>query len=205
MPLSAKRNRMPITLLRYAKALLLLAVFFTFGVILSYVITASGVYDAQVKLFFEEYILRSNIKDAGGEALFSLSFWAGVKTVLVLFASSATVLGIPMLFLFSVWKGFSYGCSVILLFRIFGIKALLLLCGALLPHLLLTMPVLWLYAAFSLENAKLLFKGFSSPVRQLAEPLLYGGGCLLIISIGALIAAFLEPRILSLVSGLFLT
>lgn len=186
-----------------SKAYILLLIAFAAGFALAALLQRDKMADEEIKLYIQNFF--SNIAQGGtsGGRTFSLSMLAYLRYTLILLVSSVTVIGAPIVPILVGIQGFSFGTVISSTVSVFGAKAYLLFLCAILPHIMISAPCSLVFSFQCMRNAHGLFLGDRNMKRNLLLPLLSGAVFLLVISLAALVQAYVEPLLLSLISKYF--
>ncbi len=186
------------------KGYLLLCVFFLGGLFFSLAVTAKHLPEEEIRLYLHDFLL--NTKNAGYDSggTFYLSLMQYGKLALLLFFSSLTVIGVPIILLRMAIFGFSYGTVLLCLFRVFGIKALLILLTAILPHIIIGAPCCLVYSFYCMKNAHQIFRGNIDFKSEIIIPFLFGLIFMTLTAVAALIQAYIEPFLIGLFASHFI-
>ena len=140
--------------------------------------------------------------DAGEVMRFCVSESAVFFVCVLLFSGS--LVGLPLLGILAVYRGFAFGFVTTFFFRLYGIRALLFLLASVLPHLMITLPCYLTLFSVSLRfgvriikqrtEIKSLYLGYF-----LTLLVLFGVAVL-----GGLMKAYIEPLLLRLAIGVFM-
>lgn len=182
------------------KGYILIVGVFLAGVILSTVLNISAGREEEIKLYINDFV--SNVKNYSTDSLktFGIAMSGYIKFVTIMFLLSITVIGSVGTLAYVFIKGFSYGAVFVCLFNMIGTKALLFFVCAVLPHILVTVPCCVSYSFFCTKNSYIISKGVKDLKASILAPLLYGMLCILLVSVGALIQAYVEPVFIRLIN-----
>lgn len=187
-----------------SKGYILLSAIFAAGVAVSAIVHAKTVPEEEIRLYMTDFI--SNTANAGADSIktFYLSVLGYVKVAAILFFSSVTIIGAPVALLYALVGGFSYGTVILCLFRIFGAKAFLIVFCSILPHAVVSAPCCLVYAFHCMQNSHRLFLGNVDLKKSFVTPLVFGVFFLGMTSVAALIQAYVEPLLISLIASQFI-
>ncbi len=175
------------------KQIIIISAFFLAGFLFAQFAGTNEIEPEEIKVYFSDFF--TNISDSGTDpkASFYAAMLSNLKFAVVLFLSSVTIVGIPVIYAFTLLNGISFGLVIHYLFYTFGIKALLLLLTMVIPHTIVLAPLSVMYANCCLVNANMLFKEHISIRKRVVKPALLGLLFLLLSGVSALIQAYLEP------------
>lgn len=185
------------------KGYVLLSMIFAFGVFFAFVFGTKTVGEEEIKLYFTDFV--SNVTNAGTDAIqtFHLSMTNYVRFAAVMFLSSVTIIGAPVVLLYTLVKGFSFGTVICCLFKAFGAKAFLIVLCAVLLHVLVAAPCCMVYAFHCVKGSCALSAGNAHWKKNLMIPFGFGLLFLCVVSIAAFIQAYIEPLFIRLISAQF--
>lgn len=186
-----------------SKAYILLLIAFVAGFVLAAVLQGDKMAEEEIRLYIQSFFSGMAQDGTSGGRTFSLSMLSYLRYAVILFISSVTVIGAPVVPLLVGIQGFSFGTVVCSTVSVFGAKAYLLFLCAILPHILISAPCSLAYSCRCMKNAYDLFLGDRNMKKNLLLPLLSGTVFLLSISLAALVQSFIEPLLLSFISKYF--
>ncbi len=174
---------------------------FMAGMALSYILNISSGSEGEVKAYIDEFL--STIKNYGTDSkkTFSFAMQGYVKSILIFFIMSLSLIGSVGSLIYVFVKGFSYGIVVICIFKIMGTKAFLMLLCLIFPHTLILIPCFTEYALYCFKNAWSVSKGVKDIGARIFMPLVNGVICVALLSVSALIQAYLEPVLTRVIIG----
>ena len=150
--------------------------------------------------FFENFAKSG--ADAGEVMYFCICESAVFFICVLLFSGS--LIGLPLLGIFAVYRGFAFGFVTTFFFRLYGIRTLLFLLVSVLPHLLITLPCYLALFSLSLRFGVQIIKqrsGIKSLYLSYFLTLLVLFG---VAVLGGLMKAYIEPLLLQLSIGVFM-
>jgi len=174
---------------------------FAVGFFLALLCGMESAQEEEIKLYFTDFVL--NVTESGTDAvkIFYLSMLNYIKFALILFFASVTVIGVPAVLVYTLFKGFSFGMVIGCLFKAFGARAFLVILSAVLPHLFISSVCCLAYTACCMKNACGLTAANGNLKKILIKPLLCGILFLCAVSIAALIQAYIEPLMIRFISS----
>lgn len=159
----------------------------------------------ELLLYLQDFFQNMEKNGADASALFRSGVLANLKNFGFLFFFSVTVIGAPFLAVFSAVKGFMHCFTLFFLFRLYGIRAALFLILGMLPHYLLLIPcylgitALCLKFSISIVCEKYEFK------KNIPRQLLTLSVFFVLATMATLLQAYIEPPLIRLIAGLFLS
>lgn len=175
------------------KGYILIIGVFLAGVVLSAILNISSGSEEEIKLYISDFI--SNVKNYSTDSkeTFNIAIAGYFKTVVFLLLMSVTIVGNIGIFAYIFIKGFSYGSVFVALSDLGTWNAFLFFLSAILPHIMITAPCCMCYIVYCMKKSYSTFKGLKSLKTNILMPVMYGGLCIVILSCGALVQAYIEP------------
>lgn len=176
-----------------AKGYILVGGIFLAGVILSAILNISSGSEEEIKLYINDFI--SNVKSysTNSAETFRIAMSGYIRFAIFAFLMSVTVIGNIGLLMYVLIKGFSYGAVFTALSNTTGSDSILFFLSAILPHILIAAPCCICYLFYCAKKSYSIFRGTKDIKQNVLFPLLYGGVCVLLLSVSALIQAYIEP------------
>ncbi len=175
------------------KGYILIFCVFIAGAVLSYVINVSSGLESEINLYINDFVSAVKNYSTDSDATFSTAMLSYVNGIVILFLMSLSVVGSIGTLVFVFVKGFSYGIVLISMFSVMETKAILLFLCLILPHALVMIPCFLAYSLFCFKNAYMLTKGPKDIKLYVIKPIFYGVFCLCLLSVSALVQAYVEP------------
>lgn len=157
----------------------------------------------ELALYFEDFF--SGFSESGADA--KLIMLSVIKTnaltfcLLILF--SVMIIGTPFIVLVGVCHGFAFGFAVSFIFKIYGVRALLVVLSAIVPHIIIAFPCNVMLLAFCLRFC-LSLKGDKNNIKKrMLSFLLNLAGIFALAFAGALMQAYIEPILIGLIARYF--
>lgn len=168
------------------------------------ILSKNTVGEEEIKLFFTDFIL--NVTQSGTDPVvtFGNVITEYVQFAVVMFLCATSIMGVPVILIYILTKGFSYGTVIYCLFHAFGIKGILVVLCGVLPHLLFSAPCFLVYALYCVKSACQSSTVGVHIKRRLLLLFGYALVFLCIVSISALIQAYIEPFLIQLISSQFI-
>ncbi len=192
------------TVERNIKGYILICAVFAVGFCTAAAMYAEPVAEEEIRLYITDFLSGFQNSGSGGGTIFAVSILSHIKFAAWMLLASFTVLGVPLVWICVFAKGFSYGTVLCSIFSVFGTKALLLIACAVVPHVIITAPSCLVYSCNCMQHSYWLFSGSRDAKRDLLRPFMSCICFLLVVCIGALIQAYLEPVLVSVVSEYFI-
>ena len=160
-----------------------------------------GIYD----LDFDDFFKSINSSGSDSFNIFKMAVESNLKLYILLILLSVMVVGSPFIVIVSSVLGYSFWFTLFFVFKIYGIRAMVFVFGAMLPHQLILLPCYALTLLTCLQFSVSLFKG-KSDMKTVLPPFLIKMTALFLVSLfSALLEAYVEPIFLEMMSPLFLT
>lgn len=185
------------------KGYLVLGALFISGAIVAMILSRNAVGEEEIKFFFTDFIL--NVTESGTDPVvtFGNVIKEYVQFAVVMFLCATSIVGAPVILIYILTKGFSYGTVMCCLFQAFGIKGLLIILCAVLPHLLFSVPCFLVYAFYCFKSACQSASVGNNMKKRLLLLLCYALTFLCAVSLSALIQSYIEPFFIQLISSQF--
>ena len=159
----------------------------------------------ELVLYLKDFFQNMSQNGADASALLRSGIFTNLKNFGFLFFFSVTVIGAPFLVIFGAFKGFMHCFTLCLMFRLYGIRAALFLILGMLPHYLLLIPTYLGVTAFCLRFSVQLACEKNDFKKTLPRLLVTLAGFFLPAVMTTLLQAYIEPPLIRLISGLFLS
>ncbi len=190
--------------MRDAKKYILFCVLFVSGAVVAAIFCGNTVPEEEIKSYMQDFLRTSKTLGTDGGKTFLLSMAQYVKFAFYMAIFSVTIIGVPLILGATVFVGFSYGTVFVCMFRIFGIKAILLFLCAILPHVFISLPCCLCLSCACLKNAGQVYRGNIQFSKTILYPMIYCLIFLCAVSVAALIQGFIEPFLLKMIAVQFL-
>ncbi|MEW6397591.1 MAG: stage II sporulation protein M [Bacillota bacterium] len=164
---------------------------------------------AELTTYLEELgrILGDNAQGRGGPQILRASVDQNLRTLAIMWLGGLVVIGVPLVLLLVVVRGFAIGFTVGFLASEAGWRGVLFSLGAVLPHNLLAVPALWAAAVASLSFAG---KVWTARRRRWAGAFLgdvvayvgVGITVVCVLGLASLVEAYLTPALIRLLGSL---
>lgn len=186
------------------KIYILLGVVCLLGIIVAIMAHTKPVAEEEIRIYITEFM--GDLEHAGTDGMksFYYAMLAHIRFVVVMLLSSLTIVGVPIVLIYILCIGFSYGTVLSSLFAVFSGKALLFFLCAMLPHLLISLPCCMAYSCYCMKSAYFLFLGKRNFKKNCVSPFLTGIFFLLVMSVAAMVQAYVEPILISWISKFFI-
>ncbi len=158
----------------------------------------------ELLLYLGDFFRNIEQNGADSSALFITGILENLKNFGFLFFCSLTVIGAPLIAIFSAVKGFMHGFTLCFLFRLYGIRAALFFLLGMLPHYMILIPCYGLLCGRCLKFSAFLLREKQELKRSL--PTFLAGLIFLFLpaTMASLLQAYIEPLLIRLISGLYL-
>lgn len=181
------------------KGYILIVGVFIAGMALSYILNVTSGLESEIKLYISDFISGVKSYNTDSDTTFSLAIMGYIKGICILFLMSLSLLGSVGTLLYVFVKGFSFGIVIISMFNIMNYRAILLLLCLILPHAVILAPCFLAYSLFCMKNAYSVSKGIKDLKTRVTMPILYGILSIALLSVGALIQAYIEPLLIRMI------
>ena len=159
----------------------------------------------ELVLFFDDFYI--NLTETGTDA--KIIMLGGFKTNLFLFFAlifmSSSIIGLPLIIMTAMAKGFAFSFALAFMFRAYGVRALLFFVSAVLPHMFITFPLNLLLFAICIKFCKSLPIGKQGLKKEFGGFLLTLASLFLLAMAGVLMQAYIEPLLLECFAKFFIT
>ncbi len=153
--------------------------------------------------YLDDFFQNMEQSGADASALFASGMRMHIQNFAFLFFASVMVVGAPLVVLFAAVKGFMHGFSLVLLFRLYNLRAALFFLLGMLPHYLLLAPCYAFLLAFCLRFSLSLFRDRQEVGKSVMHFVLILILLLIFAAMGTLLQAYVEPILVRLIAGLF--
>ncbi len=145
--------------LQHKRSYIILFFVFLTGMIFAILSKGKEIPEEEIKIYMQDFLsgVRSTGTDSG--EIFKLAMQNNIRFLFYMLLASATVIGVPLVWGFVLWKGFSYGMVISGLIHAIGMKTIGVCFSVLLPHILFILPAYLLLMDFAVTNAYHLFLG----------------------------------------------
>ncbi len=184
------------------KGYILLILIFLSGFTLS-VFIDKKITEEEIRLYFTDFFNDVNSYGTDGIKTFNASTTGYIKVAVFMLLSSLTVIGAPAIMIYTLIQGISLGTVIICLFKTFGIKAFLIVLGAVIPHSVILVPCFLIYSFFCLKNSYRFLQKKNDIKSAIIVPFIYSVYFVSIISIASLIQGYIEPLLIKLIAKQF--
>lgn len=176
-----------------AKGYILIVGIFLAGMVLSAIVNISSGSEEEIKLYINDFI--ANVKNYSTDSAetFRIAINGYIKFIAFVFLMSVTVIGSIGIFACVFIKGFSYGSVLAALMDMSDLDMLLLFICAVLPHIIISVPCCISYLIYCTKKSYSALKGVKNIKSSILFPAFYGILCVMILSVSALIQAYVEP------------
>ncbi len=171
----------------------------------AFAFTLSELSHKELLLYLNDFFQNINQSGADSGALFTASILENLKNFGFLFFCSVTVIGAPFIAGFSAIKGFMHGFTLCFMFRLYGIRTVLFFLLGMLPHGLLLAPCYLFLCVLCLKFSVGLLHEKQELKRSLPPFLVTLFLFFLPAAMACLLQAYIEPLLIRLISGLYLT
>ena len=184
------------------KGYILLMLIFISGFTLS-VFIEKNITEEEIRLYFTDFFNDVNSYGTDGIKTFNASITGYIKVAVFMLLSSLTVIGAPVIIIYTLIQGISLGTVIICLFKTFGIKAFLIVLGAVIPHSVIYVPCYLIYSFFCLKNSFRFLQKKNDIKSAVIGPFIYSVSFVSVISIASLIQGYIEPLFIKLIAKQF--
>ena len=184
------------------KGYILLMLIFISGFTLS-VFIEKNITEEEIRLYFTDFFNDVNSYGTDGIKTFNASITGYIKIAFFMLLSSLTVIGAPVIIIYTLIQGISLGTVIICLFKTFGIKAFLIVLGAVIPHSVIYVPCYLIYSFFCLKNSFRFLQKKNDIKSAVIVPFIYSVSFVSVISIASLIQGYIEPLFIKLIAKQF--
>ena len=152
--------------------------------------------------YMNNFVSAHTLQTADRGAVFGFSVYNNIKTILFMWVSGFWIALIPIGFLQVFSKGYRIGFTSAFLVQLYGGKGILFLFSALLPQIIIVLPIIMVYSVFNVNFAFILRhvrqKGQSALERKdlLIKNLIFLILVTFILVLSSLIDAYVVPPIL---------
>ncbi len=159
----------------------------------------------ELLLYFSDFF--QNISETGTDAglLFKTGLLRNLQNFLVLFLFSVMVIGAPFIAGFVTVHSFVHSFTLFFMFRLYGAKTLLFILAGILPHYLLLIPCYLFLCVSCLQFSLSLLKDRQEPAKKISILLGKLVFFYLLSIMAALLQAYVEPLLIRLISGIYLS
>ncbi len=158
----------------------------------------------ELSLYMDDFFLSFSESGADTGAIMLSCIQGNAILFICIFLFSGSVIGIPILGLLAVYRGYAFGFTVAYLFRFLGIKALIFMFVSVLPHLIITLPCILSLFSLSLRFSLRALKERADMKRMILGHFLLLCVLFLAMTAGSLIQSYIEPVLLQLTVGFFI-
>ena len=184
------------------KGYILLMLIFISGFTLS-VFIEKNITEEEIRLYFTDFFNDVNSYGTDGIKTFNASITGYIKVAVFMLLSSLTVIGAPVIVIYTLIQGISLGTVIICLFKTFGIKAFLIVLGSVIPHSVVLVPCYLIYSFFCLKNSFRFLQKKNDIKSAVIVPFIYSVSFVSVISIASLIQGYIEPLFIKLIAKQF--
>ncbi|MBE7028229.1 MAG: hypothetical protein E7407_04260 [Ruminococcaceae bacterium] len=158
----------------------------------------------ELSIYFDDFFKSINSSGSDSFNIFKMAVESNLKLYILLILLSVMVIGSPFIVIVSSVLGYSLFFTLFFVFKTYGIRAMVFVFGAMLPHQLILLPCYALTLLTCLHFSVSLFK-VKSDMKTVLPPFLIKMTVLFLVSLlSALLEAYVEPIFLELMSPLFL-
>ncbi len=179
------------------RSYILLLIAFSLGILFAFFLDSGEVPEEEIKVYMQDFL--SGVQSTGTDSaeIFKISMQHHVQFFLFMFLASTTVIGVPMVWGYVIWKGFSYGAVLSGLFRAIGGKTIGVFFCTILPHLIFSLPAYLILADVSVGNAYDLWMGKKDYKNSMIKILGFSLVFFVLSCMSAWVQAYGEPLFLS--------
>lgn len=159
----------------------------------------------ELLLYLDDFFQNISRQGADSAVLFKTGLLLHAKNFGFLFLFSVMVVGAPFIAGFAAVKGFMHCFTLFFLFRMYGIRAAAFTAAGMLPHYLLLMPCYLIVCAVCLKFSVQLFCERYDMRKKLPRFILALAGLLCLAVMSSLLQAYVEPVLIRLIAGLYIT
>lgn len=159
----------------------------------------------ELLLYLEDFFRNMSESGADAAALFRSGLLSNLKNFGFLFFFSVTIIGAPLIILFSAVKGFAHGFTLFFMFRLYGVKAALFFLLGMLPHYLILIPCYLGLCALSLKFSFTLLHEKNELKKSILRLVLLFVAFFMLATMATLMQAYIEPLLIRLVAGMYLS
>ena len=159
--------------------------------------------EKELALYFGDFFTNFVQTGADSQAVLLSVLKSNAALFAVLALCSTMVIGAPLIAVVGLCRGFAFGFTAAFLFKTYGLRTLLFLLGAVLPHALITLPCEFVLLAVCLRFSVSLIKDRSDLKKRLLHFTLVLLGLFAVFAAGALLQAYIEPVLLKCFAGYF--
>ena len=162
--------------------------------------------EKELMLYLGDYFENINKSGADKVMILKISALDNFKTVFLAVMFALMVIGAPFIALICAAGGYSAFFTLILLFKCYGIKAILFLFAGLLPHWIIMLPIYGFFMANCLDFSLSVLNGGKNKnqIGNLTAFLLTSVFVLLCLLCASLICAYIEPWLISFVAKIYI-
>lgn len=159
--------------------------------------------EEEIRLYLKDFM--QNILSSGTDltATFNISIIGYIKFFLVMLLSSLTIVGAPIVLVYTLIEGFSFGTVLVCVMRTYGAKGILIVLSTMIPHLLFAVPICVGMCVFSMKHSLKLGTLKNDLKYNLIKPLFAGVLFLCGASIASLVQGYIEPLLIKLIASQF--
>ena len=159
----------------------------------------------ELLLYLEDFF--RNMKESGADsvAIFRSGILSNLRSFGFLFFFSVMVIGAPFIAAFAAVKGFMHSFTLFFMFRLYGIRAALFFLLGMLPHYLLLIPCYLGVCAFCLRYSVSIIHEKQELKKMILRLLAALAAFFILATMATLLQAYIEPLLIRLISGLYLS
>ncbi len=159
----------------------------------------------ELLLYLEDFFRNIEKSGADSAALFRSGLLSNLKNFGFLFFFSVTVIGAPFIAAFSAFKGFIHCFTLFFMFRVYSIRAGLFFLLGMLPHYLLLIPCYLCLCVVCLKFSLSLIREKQELTKTIPRLLAMLALFFVLATMATLLQAYIEPLLIRLISGLYLS
>ena len=159
--------------------------------------------EEEIRLYLKDFMQNVISSGTNLSGTFNVSYIGYVKIFALMLLASLTVIGAPVVLIYTLFEGFSFGTVISCLLKTYGVKGVLIFLCSMLPHLIFAVPVCLGYSAYAMKHSVKLITHKNDLRSNILNPILMCVLFLCIISIAALVQGYIEPILIKLIAPQF--